>query len=170
MIPNAGRPPTAASVFRVEHVHDRVEPLPELRVPAFDLVEVVRRERVDQVPDGRPREAVHLSDAEPCRRPRGIGESLGRSTANALRVAVAPDLGGKDRMVPLVDSVADRLPHEMGAERPHTETVAIEQPAEAGDVAVVGECLVDVEVIAPAGELEALIAPVSCSRGNILQG
>ena len=53
-----------AHALRVEHVHDRTPPLRELVVRALDRREVVGRERVEEVPDRRAREAVHLRHTE----------------------------------------------------------------------------------------------------------
>ena len=63
----------------------------------------------------------------------------------------------------LVDAVAHRLSDEMGAERPDSESVTVEQLADPTGVAVVGEGLVDLEVVAPACELE----PVEPDRGRL---
>ena len=147
-MPNASRLSIASSVFRVvtksyaisvgctsspnltpscvEDVHDRAPPLGEVLVRPLDLAEVVRRERVDQVPDRRAREAVHLLDAEPRRSARRVLHPLGGPRAHALRLAVAVDLRRQDRPVALVDAVADRLSDEMRADREHVQVVALE--------------------------------------------
>ena len=104
--------------LRVEDVDDRPPALGEVLVAALDLGEVVRRERVEQVPDRRAGEAVHLRDAEPRRRARGVLHPLGRALPHALRLAVAPDLGRQDRAVARVDRVADGLADEVRADRP----------------------------------------------------
>ena len=124
-----------ADSFRVEHVEDRAPALGEVLVAALDLREVVRRERVDEVPDRRAREAVDLRDAELRRGARRVLHPLGGARAHALRLAVAVDVGRQDRAVALVDAVADRLADEMRADRPHAETVRFEQLAAAARVA-----------------------------------
>ncbi len=63
----------------------------------------------------------------------------------------------------LIDAVAHRLPDEMSSERPDSEVVSVEQRANPTGVAVVGEGLVDLEVVAPACELE----PVEPDRGRL---
>ena len=68
----------------------------------------------------------------------------------------------------LVDPVADRLADEMSADRPDVEVVALEDLATRPAVGLVGERLVDLEVVAPAGELEAVEAPAAGLRGEIL--
>ena len=145
----------------VEDVHDRAPPLGEVLVAALDLVVVVGRERVDQVPDRRAGEAVHLPDAEPRGGAGRVLHPLGRARANALLLAVAVDLGREDRLVARVDAVADRLSDEMRADRQHVQVVALQDLLPRPAVAVVLERLVDLEVVAPAGELEAVEAPVA---------
>ena len=155
-----------AHALRVEDVHDRPPALGELLVAAVDLAEVVRRERVEQVPDRRAGEAVHLRHAELRGGARRVLHPLGRAAPHALRIAVAVDLGRQDRAVPLVDPVADRLADEVRADRPHAEAVPLEQLAPLLRVAGVGDRLVDLEVVAPARELEAVEAPAARSAGR----
>src|SRR5260221_10276519 len=50
--------------FGIEHVDDRRPRLGEPLVGTLDLAEVIRRKRVEQVPDRRPGKPVHLRDAE----------------------------------------------------------------------------------------------------------
>ena len=52
-------------------------------------------------------------------------------------------------------------PTQVVADRPDVQAVALEQLAAALDVGVVGERGVDVEVVAPAGELDAVEAPAA---------
>ncbi len=94
---------------------------------------------------------------------RGVLHPLGGALPHAFRVAVAADLGRQDRAVALVDPVADRLADEVRADRPHAEAVALEQLAAPVRVAAVGERLVDLEVVAPAGELEPVEAPAAAA-------
>jgi hypothetical protein len=55
--------------------------------------------------------------------------------------------------VALVDGVAHRLADEVRRDRKALKAVAREDLAASVDVPGVGECLVDVEVVAPAGKL-----------------
>ena len=66
-----------------------------------------------------------------------------------------------------VDRVADGLADEVVADRPDVEAVALEQLAPLAAVRVVGERGVDVEVVAPAGELEAVEAPLAGLGGEL---
>jgi hypothetical protein len=158
-----------ANPLGLEHVHDRPPALAEVVVPPLDGVPVVGRERVEHVPDRRAREAGHHLHAEPSRRTRGVLHLLGRSPADALGVAVPPHVLGQYRPVPLVDRVADRLPDEVCADRPAVEAVALEQLAPGAHVALVRERLVDLEVVAPGSQLEAIEAPFAAFRGQGLE-
>jgi hypothetical protein len=69
--------------------------------------------------------------------------------------------------VPLVDAVAHGLADEVSTERPDAETVLLEELALPAGVAAVGDRLVDLEVVAPAGELEPIEAPARTARGEL---
>jgi hypothetical protein len=115
-----------AHTFAVEDVENRSEALGNLVVATFDGGKVVRRERVEQMPDRRAGEPVDLRYAE-CRRCAGcIGETLGGAASHALGVTVAPDLRRQDAAVPLVDRVAYGLADEVRSESPAAETGLVE--------------------------------------------
>ena len=97
----------------------------------------------------------------------GVLELLGGALAHALGVAVAPHVGRDGRLVARVDRVADRLAEQVVADRPHVQLVAFEQFAALAAVVRVVERLIDVEVVAPAGELEAVKAPLAGLRGDV---
>ena len=116
-----------ADALGVEDVEDRRPRLGERLVAVLDLREVVRRERVQEVPDRRAREAVHLRDAEPCGRPCGVLHPLGSATPHAFLLAVAPHVGRQDRLMPRVDAIAHGLADEVRAERPAPEAVPLKE-------------------------------------------
>jgi hypothetical protein len=62
-----------------------------------------------------------------------------------------------------VDRIAHGLPHEVRADRPAPQAVALEQLAPAGGVVGLGHRAVDLEVIAPARELQ----PVEAERRRL---
>src|SRR2546423_37053 len=105
------------------------------------------------MPDRGAGEAVDLRDAELRRRARRVLHALGRPLSDAVGFAVAPDLGREDRTVPHVDRVADRLADEVSAEREAVQMVALEDLLDRAGVVALGKRAVDLEVIAPAGEL-----------------
>ena len=100
-----------------EHVHDRPPALGKVGVAALDLAEIVRREGVEHVPDGRAGEAVDLLDSELRSRTCCVLHPLGGTRSHALGLAVVPDLGRDDGAMALVDRIADALADEVSAER-----------------------------------------------------
>src|SRR5690606_30129085 len=121
------------------------------------------------VPDGRAGEPDDGLDAELGRGPRGVLHLLGGALPYAFGVAVAPDARGQDPLVPLVDRVvADGLPDEMVGDRPDLEVVLLQRLQLARDVGVVGQGLVHLEVVAPAGDLQAVVAPFRGEPADLL--
>jgi hypothetical protein len=159
-----------ADALVLEHVDDRAPALREVLVAALDLVEVVRREGVELVPDRRAGEAVDDADAELGGRAGRVLHAIGRAPADALGLAVAPDVGREDRAVPLVDRVADGLADEMRPDREALEPVPPEQLAPAVRVAGLRDRAVDLEVVAPARELEPVEPPSGRLRRELVQG
>jgi hypothetical protein len=68
-----------------------------------------------------------------------------------------------------VDRIADRLSHQVRADRPAIEPVALEDLAPPGAVRRVAQCLRDVEVVPPGRQLEAVELPLSDLGGQILE-
>jgi hypothetical protein len=66
------------------------------------------------VPDTRTGKTDHRFNSELGRRSPGVCHLLGSSLADTLGITVAPDAGGQDRLVTLIDwRVADRLANQM---------------------------------------------------------
>ena len=158
-----------AHALGVEDVDDRRPALGEVLVAALDVGEVVRRERIEHVPDRRAGEAGHDLDAELRGGARGVLHPLGRALAHALGLSVAPHLRRQHAFMTAVDRVADRLAHEVVADRPAVEAVALEDLAPAGAVGRIGQRLRDVEMIPPAGQLEAIELPLTALGGQLLE-
>ena len=72
--------------------------------------------------------------------------------------------------MPRVDRVGNSLPHEVRPDRPAAQPVSLEQLALRLDVAGIGDRPVDLEVVAPAGELDAVEAPASELGGRSASG
>jgi hypothetical protein len=64
----------------------------------------------------------------------------------------------EDALVAFVDVVAGGLTDEVGGDRPAAEVMLLEEFPDGFDVALLVDGSDDVEVIAPAGELDAFIA------------
>ena len=61
--------------------------------------------------------------------------------------------------MPIVDLVANRLADEVSADRPAAELVSLQQLAHPAAIAIVGYRAIYLEVVTPAGELEAVEPP-----------
>ena len=121
------------------------------------------------MPDARAGEAVDDFDAQLLRRPGGVFHFFDCPRVDALRLAVAPDVRRQNRLVPAVDPVEHGLADRMGADGVHLQLVALQQIAAAGAIAVFGQRPVDVEMIAPAGQFQAVVAKVGRLAGQVFQ-
>lgn len=88
----------------------------------------------------------------------GIDHLLSRTLTDPLGLAIAPDMRRQDRLVTLVDGVADCLAHEVGRNRVATELVVSEHLPNFRDVVGLIECGLDVKMVAPTGEFDAVKA------------
>src|SRR5690606_10069279 len=117
----------------------------------------------------RPREPDHGVDAERAGQPRRVLHLLGGALPHAPRLAVSPHPGRPDVAVALIDRVATpRLPLEVVRDGPHLQAVALEQLELALDVAGLVPAP-RVEMVAPAGELETVVAPPGCEARHLLE-
>jgi hypothetical protein len=88
----------------------------------------------------------------------GVDHLGGGALADAVGRAVAPDALGEDGPVALVDRIADGLADEVVADGEGGEAVIGEELPLLGAVVVLLQRALDVEVVAPARELEAVVA------------
>ena len=86
-----------------------------------------------------------------------------------VRLTVAPDLGWEDRAVTGIDRVTDRLADEVGADREAVQVITLEHLLQAAAVVRLREGPVDLEMVAPAGELEPVEAPLAGFCGEVLE-
>src|SRR5690606_24632658 len=115
---------------------------------------------------GEPDDGAHV---ERVGEARGQLHLLGGPPAHALGLPVAPHPLGQDPLVPHVDGViADRLALEVVGDRPHLQPVALEQLELALDVAGLVPAP-GVEMIAPAGELEAVVPPAGGEARDLFE-
>ena len=160
-----------AHALGLEDVDDRAPLLRERLVAALDLVEVVGRERVEHVPDRRAGEARDHVDAELRGGAGGVLHPLGGALLHAGGVAVAPDLGRQRR--PGAGRRSGRRRPGPSRWLPIAQTP---RPCRASRsrcrlrVAGVGERPRDVEVVAPAGQLEPVEAPRAALGGEVGDG
>ena len=66
---------------------------------------------------------------------------------------------GKDRLMTLVDPIADGLADQVIADRPNSESMTSQDFMPGVAVGVVAQCFLDVKMIAPASELEPVKSP-----------
>ena len=166
----------------VEGVEDRAEALAEVGETGVPVGLRSRREGVDRVPDAGPGEAVDdgregvaalaagLRVEEGAGGLGGEGEFLRGALAHALGIAVAPDVGRENGLVALVDAVADGLADEVVGNRVAGEAVVLEERPFVVDVFFGGDGGLDVEVVAPAGELEAVVTHFFGEGGELGEG
>ena len=155
----------------VVDVEDRVPAVGEVLVAGLDGGRGHRREHRDVLPDGRAGEADDDVHAELGGGPGRVGHPLGGPLPDPLGIAVAPDVGGQDVLVPLVDRVvADGLPDEVVGDRPHPQAVPLEDLAASRHVVVLGQGAVHLEVVAPAGDLEPVVPPGGGQPAYLLEG
>src|SRR4029077_20723885 len=100
----------------VEDVEDGIPHFGEVPVSVGDEVGGVGREGVEVRPDGGAGEAGDDFDAEFGGSAGGVLHFFGGAATDAVFFAVAPDSGGEDAFLPLINPVAHRLPDEVVAD------------------------------------------------------
>ena len=71
--------------------------------------------------------------------------------------------------MPGVDHVANRLTNQMCADREELQVLTFEQVTSPAAIRLVGQRLVDLEVVTPAGEFQAVVAKVAAQRGHVFE-
>ena len=154
----------------VEHVEDRVPAVGEVAVAGLDDVVGHRREHGHVVPDRRAGEADHDVDPEGRGGPGRQLHLLGGPLPDALRVAVTPDPRVHHVLVAIVDDrLADRLPVQVVGDRPAAQPVLGEDVPALGDVRLVLGRPGHVEVVAPAGDLQPVVAPLGGQPAHLAE-
>ena len=153
-----------------ENVENRVPSLGQQLEAVVDRLRRDGREGIKPLPDARSGEAVDHGHAQFLRGPGGVLHVLGRPRVDTGRIAVAPDIGRQDGLVPLVDHVQHGLADEVIADRPDLKSVAFEHFALACAVIGLGGGEIDLEMIAPTGQFEAIVTETLELLGQFLQG
>lgn len=154
----------------LEHVEDGAPARGEIFVTGGDFFGGDRRERVEPGPDAAAGEAIDDGYAELGGGLGGADHLRGGALADAFGVAIAPDFGADEGLVAVVDRVADALADEVIGDGPAAQAVLGEEVVALLAVRGGGEGLIDVKVVAPAGELEAIVAPFADALGEGGQG
>jgi hypothetical protein len=154
----------------VEHVQDRVPPVGEVAVAGVDHLLGHRREHRHGLPDARPGEPDDGVHTQLRRGPRGHLHRVGGTLPHALGLPVSPHPRGQDALVAGVDRVvADGLAGEVVGDREDPQAVLLQDVVAAPDVVVVLHGRPRVEVVAPAGDLQPVVAPLAGEPGHLLE-
>ena len=138
------------------------------------------RKGVDRVPHRGAAEAVDHGRRptrgpgsrieQRARRSGGRDHLLSGPPADPLRLAVAPHVRRQDGPVALVDRVAHRLPHQVVRDRKAGQAMRLEQRPLVAQVLRRGNGLVHVEVVAPARQLDTIVAHAPGEGSELRQG
>lgn len=152
-----------------EDIEDWIPALGKLLEPIDDHRLRHGRERVEQMPDARTGKAIDDRDAEFLRGAGSVLHLFGGALIDTGGFAVAPNPRRENRLVPLINEVAYRLPDKVVADGVTLQVVPIEQVAFAGDVLAIGQGFVHLKVVAPTGEFQTLIAEVARLLGKLFE-
>ena len=155
----------------VEHIEDRVPPIREVPVAGLDELFRDRREHRHVLPDRGAGESGDRLYAHPGCCPGGDLHLLGGPLPHALGVPVTPDAVRQNVPVSLIDGiVADRLALQMVGDGIDLQSVALQDVEPVLDIVVILGGAPGVQVIAPGGDLQAVVAPLACEPGHLLEG
>jgi hypothetical protein len=87
----------------------------------------------------------------------GVDHLAGGALADALRLAVAPDIRRQDGLVAGVDVVADGLADQVAGDGKAAQAVSIENVPALLAMLLILQGLIDVKMVAPAGQFQAVI-------------
>lgn len=156
-------------VFCIEHVEDRPPAPREIVVALLQIGLTGRWKSIECVPDCRASEAVYNGGRFILALSTGTSVKektcglccrfhfLRRTLAHAFRLAVAPDIARQDGLVPPVDQIAIRVAHQMTGNGMAGKTVLPQQSPLFRDVVFFRQSAINFKVIAPAGELNAIV-------------
>ena len=153
----------------LEDVEDRRPAVGEVLVAGVDVGLAGGREEVELAPHAAAGEAVDDRHAELLGGAGGVLHLLGAALAHPFGIPVAPQARGEDALVAGVDRVANALAHQVRADGVALEVVLVQDVPAALDVGVALQRLVNLEVVAPAGELQGIEAPRAGFARHIFQ-
>ena len=164
----------------IERIEDRGPAFREVGEAGVPVFLRGRRKRVDRMPDRGTGESVDGNTVRGFREARlGIEKRAGGlcgerhlfsgAAADAFRFAIAPDIGREDGFVAGIDRITDGLADEVARDREAGEAVVGEEFPFFADVGFRRGGLVDIEVVAPAGEFDPVVAHFFDKRGEICE-
>ena len=151
----------------VKDIQNGVPAIGELTITGVNELRRGRRKVIKHGPDGAAGEAVDDVHAKGLCCPRCILHFLRGALVDALRIAIAPHVGRHDVLVARVNAVTDRLANEVVGDGETLQAVFGQDVMPRLQIAILTKRATNFEVIAPAGQFEAVIAPVG---GLLRQG
>src|SRR5258708_1057714 len=154
-----------------KNIHDGVKASSEFAVACIDHFISGRREAVEQMREGAAGETIQDLDGKFRGRSCRVHEFLTGALADAFWIAIAPDAWRENALVPLVNNgITNRLPNQVIADCITLQAVFVPNVPTEFYIFIVGKHPVDFQVIAPAGQFEAVIAPRSGFLRNFVKG
>jgi hypothetical protein len=144
----------------LELIEDRMESIGKELIAVVDHRLGHGGKGIIQVPNARAGEAVDDFHAELLGCVGRFLQFLNGSLVDACRIPIAPNGGGQNGFVTRIDRVADGLADQVGADRMALQAETVEQIAFGFAVIGVRMGFIHLEVIAPAGELDPIVAGV----------
>ena len=142
----------------VEPVQDRRPARREVSKPSVPVGLGGGREGIHRMPYRRSGESSHGLYPEPCSGAGGVLHLPGGTPADPFWVAIAPDMLWQNGLVALVDQVADRLADQMVGDGEALQASRFKQPVFVAAVGSGRQRRLHIEMVAPAGQFQALIA------------
>ena len=141
-----------------EDVENRIESFRKQLKTGVNHFRGDRWERVIQVPDAGACKTVHNVDTKFLGSASGVLEFFNRPFVDPIRIAVSPNVLGKNRLMTFVDVIEDSLSYKVGADGVALEFVTVQQFPLLLDIVVICQCLVDFEMVAPACEFDSIVS------------
>ena len=143
----------------------------EFLITGVDHLVGCGRKAVDQMPYRAAGEAVDNIDAKCLGGAARIDHLLGAALAHAVGVAIAPQAVWQDGAVAFINGrVCHTLTDQVIADREVLQAVLRQQVFARLDVAIVSQRFVDFKVVAPACQLQPVIAEFGCFCGQGCDG
>ena len=143
----------------------------KILVAGVDIGLAGGREEVQLAPHAAAGEAVDDVHAKQLGGSGRVLHFLGAALAHTFGIAIAPQARRQDALVAVVNRViAHALAHQVSADGEAFQVVPVEHVPAALDVAVALQGLVHFEVVAPAGEFQAIKAPGAGLLRHCFQG
>ncbi|MNV56249.1 hypothetical protein D3C71_1485220 [compost metagenome] len=156
-------------VVLFKHIEDGAKALRKISKALVPIRLRGGREGIDRMPHRRAGEARHRLHAKLRRCARRVCQLGSSALTHAFGLAVAPHVGRQDGLVALVNQIAHGLAHQMVADGKTLQAVLGQQCVLVFDVLGRRQRLLHVEMVAPAGQLQAVVAHAFRQRREFCQ-